>query len=221
MWKRLLSVFVVLFVSAGCATPRAAPPPVVPEEAPPPLPPFPSALAWTARPDVRVLTDEGETWIRNPFTRLNVLHVDTIGLRVRCLYCIPAIEGSLAREDVVYQASSPTAAARATLADFALAIRDAAERRDQGALHAVMPGDFTFSFGGGGGANSAFIRWQWEGFRSLDNLPPLLDRGLATQDSVIWVAPSVFLSDAEYHGLRSGFRRNRAGEWEWIFLVGG
>jgi hypothetical protein len=222
MPKSLSSVRVVfvLLVCASCAPPRAAAPPAsATHEAPPP--PFPSALAWTARPDVRVVTDEGETRVPHAFTRLNVLHADTIGVRVRCLYCIPALEGSLAREDVVHEALTPGAASHGTLAEFALAVRHAAEHRDLRALQGVMSSDFTFSFGGGGGPGSALIRWQWEGFRSLDHLPPLLDRGLATRDSVIWVAPPAFLSDPEYHGLRTGFRRNGAGQWEWIFLVSG
>jgi hypothetical protein len=221
MSNRSLPVLLLLAIAGACAPPPPPPVAVVAEEAPPPLPPFPSVLAWTARGDVRLLSDEGEIRIEHPFTRLNVLHVDSIGVRVRCLYCIPAFDGSLAREDVVHEPVAPIEAAGGTLAGFVLAVRDAVERRDQTALYAVMSSDFTSSLGGGGGASSAFIRWQWEGFRLLNNLPPLLDRGLATQDSVVWVAPPAFLTDPEYHGPRTGFRRNPAGRWEWVFLVTG
>jgi hypothetical protein len=101
-----------------------------------------------------------------------------------------------------------------------LAIRAAAGERDEQALRPVMSRDFNFSFEGGGGAIDAFQRWAWEGFGALDNLPPLLDRGVTTRDSVIWTAPPTFLTDPDYQGLRAGFRRARDGQWEWIYLIG-
>jgi hypothetical protein len=79
---------------------------------------------------------------------------------------------------------------------------------------------FTFSFGGGGGPANAFNRWRFEGFRTLDQLAPLLDRGLATFDGEIWSAPPEFVTQDGYMGLRAGFRRVD-GRWQWIYLVAG
>jgi hypothetical protein len=221
--RRAVCTLLLALLTGACGVSRApvvveAPPP---EPEPPAVPPFPYALAWTARAEVPVRTDAGEARVRNVFTRLNVVAVDTPGLRVHCLYCIPALEGWVDREDVVYEPLPPREAARRRLAEFALAVRAAAERRDRAALTAVMSPDFTFSFGGGGGPHDAFTRWEWEGFRSFDNLVPLLDRGLVTRDSVVWSAPPAFGADTEYHGLRTGFRRTADGAWQWIFLVRG
>jgi hypothetical protein len=226
MKPKAFFVVLLLIVPAwmsACGALRGAPvaaEPLPAAEAPPPIPPFPHALAWTARADIAILTDEGERRIPHLFTRLNVLYPDTLGVRVQCLYCIPSLEGTVAREDVVYEALAPRVAAQHGLAELALAIRTAASERDEAALRPVMARDFSFSFEGGGGAVDAFQRWTWEGFGALDNLPPLLDRGLTTRDSVIWTAPPVFLTDPEYHGLRAGFRRTREGHWEWIYLIG-
>jgi hypothetical protein len=210
----------VLLALGACGGPRTAVAPE-PEPAPGLVPEFPHPLAWTNRPHVPIRTDAAAEAVPLPFTRLNVLGVDTLGLRVRCLYCIPAVEGWVARDAVVAEAAPPRVAAAAGLAEFVLAVREAAGRRDEAALHPVMATDFTFSLEGGGGPGNAFRRWEFQGFRALDNLPPLLDRGLATRDSVIWAAPPAFVTDPEYRGPRAGFRRNAQGRWEWIFLVGG
>jgi hypothetical protein len=208
----------------GCAAPRAAavsvneaPPPV---EEPEPLPDYPF-FVWTAREDVPLRTESGEARIPHLFTRLNVLAADSLGVQVRCLYCIPTVDGWLAPQDIVFEATEPRVAAERSLAEFALAVREAVGRRDEAALQRVMPHDFTFTFDTGGSAPDAFQRWRFQGYRALDNLPPLLDRGLVTRDSVIWSAPPAFVADPGYHGLRAGFRRNPQGRWEWIYLVGG
>jgi hypothetical protein len=215
------AALVLVLLAGACALPARAPLRPEPGPEPPPTPEFPFAFAWTAQGGVAVHTDTGEVLIPKPFTRLNVLGVDSLGVLVRCLYCIPALEGRVQQDDIVHEALSPEAASRLGLAEFALAVREAASRRDQQALGPVMARDFTFGFEGGGGPVDAFHRWRFQGFRSLDNLPPLLDRGLATRDSVVWTAPPVFLTDPEYHGLRAGFRRGMHGRWEWIYLVGG
>lgn len=216
------SLLLLLVLAVACGGPRHAPalPDVAAAPEPAPVPPFPHALAWTARAGVPVQTPEAETSIPLTFTRLNVLGVDTLGLRVQCLYCVPAVEGWVSREDVVYEALPPAVAATRGLAEFALAVREAAGRRDEAALQPVMARDFTFSFEGGGGPIDAFRRWEFQGFRALDNLPPLLDRGLTTRDSILWSAPPAFVTDAEYRGLRAGFRRGPTGRWEWVYLVG-
>lgn len=210
---------VLLFALVACGARPAAVREPEPEVVEPPA--FSYAFAWTARADVSVFSDTGEIVVRNTFTRLNVLGVDTLGVRVRCLYCIPALEGTAAREDLVYEALPPDSAARLGLAEFALAVREAASQRDQDALSRVMSRDFTFSLDGGGGPLDAFNRWRFQGFRALDNLPPLLDRGLVTRDSTIWSAPPAFVTDVYYQGLRAGFRRGTQDRWEWIYLVGG
>lgn len=209
-------------VAAGCGAAGRAPAEALPEPAPPPAEPihFPYALAWTARADVPIRSESGEQRVEHPFTRLNVTAVDTLGVRVQCLYCIPAVDGWVRVGDLVYEPAAPAEVAAGELAEFVLAVRAAAEARDEAALRPVMSQRFTFSFEGGGGGVDAFRRWEWQGFRALDNLVPLLDRGLATRDSVIWTAPPAFLTDPGYHGLRAGFRRSPEGRWEWIYLVG-
>jgi hypothetical protein len=217
-----LLVVPLLACLAGCF-PRTAP--ALPEPVQEPeavVEPFPYAIAWTRGAERAIRPVEGELppqAVRDPFTRLNVLAVEPEGIRVRCLYCIPAVEGWIDRDDLVFEPLDPTEAAGRGLAEFVLAVRAAVERRDEAALGRVMSRDFTFSLQGGGGPIDAFRRWEFQGFRSLDNLPALLDRGIATRDSVIWVAPPSFLTDPGFQGLRAGFRENPAGRWEWIFLV--
>jgi hypothetical protein len=223
--RSLHPLALALFLVLGSAcTPRAAAPVLEPEIEPVVVEPFPYSLAWTARGGVTVRADESGTEdgsVRDPFTRVNVLAVDTPGIRIRCLYCIPSVDGWVDREDLVYEPTTPAEAAERGLTEFVLAVRAAAEQRDESALGRVMARDFTFSLSGGGGPVDAFRRWEFQGYRALDNLPALLDRGLATRDSIIWVAPPAFLSDPWYTGMRAGFRRSPAGRWEWIYLVGG
>jgi|GEM_PF-1077894 len=217
-----LLVLSLLVGLAGCF-PRPAPP--LPELEPgtgPAVEPFPYAIAWTraAERAIRPVADGSPPQaVRDPFTRLNVLAVEPEGIRVRCLYCIPSVEGLIDREDLVFEPLEPEAAADRGLAEFVLAVRAAVERRDEAALGRVMSRDFTFSLQGGGGPIDAFRRWEFQGFRAFDNLPALLDRGIATRDSVIWVAPPAFLTDPGFQGLRTGFRQNADGLWRWIFLI--
>lgn len=204
---------------AGCAPP---PPPPPPPPAPPPPPPyvFPYDTVWSATPGVELRSDSGSIVVPRPFTPLRVVEADSTALLVSCDDCEgTAREGRVGHSEVVFSAVLPEEAAREGLAEFALAVREAARRHDVAALRSVMVHDFTFSFLGVQGADPAIAAWESESFESLDRVPALLDRGLATQDSVLWVAPPDHLESLDYRGLRLGFRRSAGGRWEWVFLV--
>lgn len=207
---------------AACATP-AAPPPV---EAPPPemqpAPPlvFPHEYVWTRDVNTVLRTDSGDVVIPRMFTRLQVTGTDSLGLLVACPECPAHGAGWLDTARVVYAAAAPEAEAAGDLPRFLLAVRNAAVERDVAALRTVMDPEFTFSFGPAGGRLEALAAWQQEGFRSLDELPALLDRGVVSQESRIWVAPPEYLNDTNYLGPRAGFRRQE-GKWVWLFLVRG
>jgi hypothetical protein len=180
-------------------------------------------MAWTARAAVQIRTAAGQpTTVAHPFTRFDVLDVDSTGsiLLLRCARCAEPTEGWIRKEDLITEPLPLERAVEGSLAEFALALRQSAISRDLPALREVMYRDFTFSFGGGGGPADAFSRWRHEGYRSLEALPALLDHGLATDDGVLWAAPPAFLADEDFRGLRAGFRRveNR---WEWLYLVRG
>ncbi len=154
-----------------------------------------------------------------PFTALEVVEAEPERLFVRCGSC--GVEGvaEIAPAEVAYEALAPVEAAGESLGAFALAVREAARGRDLEALRPVMASDFTFSFVGVQSAELALAAWRVEGFAALDRVPELLDRGLVTRDSALWVAPSAHLDRLDYRGLRLGFRRAPAGRWEWVFLV--
>jgi hypothetical protein len=213
-----------LFVS-GCAS-RPAP---VPEELLPllepapveaPEPEFVYGVVWTAGENTPLRTEYGIATIAHPLTRLEVLAADSASVHVRCVRCPHPLEGWLDESAVVYEPTTPAEAAEGELAEFVLAVRKAALERDLAALRPIMFERFTFSFGGGGGPADAFNRWRFEGFRSLDRLPELIDRGVATHDGEVWTAPHDFVTGEEYYGLRAGFRRTE-GKWQWVYLVAG
>lgn len=211
----------LLVLAAAACGPRRAPEPVVPP--PPPPPPFPHALVWT-REAATVLEPDSAgvpaATVPHLFTRLEVLRSDSASLYVRCAVCTPVAEGWVPKEGVVFEAAAPAAAATGGLAEFLLAVRSAAAARDVPALRAVMSRDFTHSFRGGDGVVEAIGRWEQMGFRRLDRLPFLLDRGVGTRDRQIWAGPPAYLTDLNYRDLRAGFRRN-GDRWEWIFFVPG
>ena len=126
----------------------------------------------------------------------------------------------MARESVVYLPQDPAAAARLELADFALAVRDAANRRDVEALRGVMSRDFVHTLGPVElGVLETLAQWAREDYRQLDRLPFLLDRGIAAvPGTLVWAAPPEFAYQAGYGDLRAGFRRGADG-WEFVFLV--
>lgn len=206
-----------LLLLGGCA-----PPPPPPPAEPPQVPsPFVPAEAWTARPGVPLRAGNGLSWISHPLTRLEVLGPDSLGLAVRCATCPGAPAGTVARDDLLFSPLSPELAARASLAEFALAVRHAAARHDLDALRLVMVPGFSFSFVGPQGREDALRTWEWTRFQQLDSVPALLDRGLATRDSVLWAAPPEHFERLGYRGMRLGFRPGADGRWEWIFLIRG
>ena len=149
--------------------------------------------------------------------RLEVLGSDSAMLRVRCPVCIPAGEGLIPKAEVVWEEQAPSVAARGELAEFVVAVRAAAARRDVVALRPVISRRFVHSLAGGDGPLEATSTWEREGFRTLDPLPMLLDHGVLP-DGPLWVGPPEYLSDRSYRGLRTGFRRE-GDQWEWVFLV--
>ena len=205
----------------ACST-GGAPPPQWPWVAPPPVVQPPDSAVWTARADVPLRTDTAEIALPRAFSRLDVLGVDAAGLRVRCSSCDDPVVGWVAEQDVVFASADvplPAAAADGDLVGFLSALRSAAERRDIPALQAVMHPDFTFSFGAGGGRLEAAAAWQAQDFRPLDQLIAVLDRGVASTDEAIWVAPPEFATGSRYAGIRTGFRRANE-RWVWLFFVG-
>jgi hypothetical protein len=217
-FRRLLS-FLAAGAAVGCT---AAPPPAapVPETTPPaieeaveaPAPQLTHGVVWTAMANIAIRTEHGIAAISHPLTRLEVLEADSATLRIRCVRCEVPLEGWVERASVIYEPSTPAEAASGELAGFALALRKAALERNLAALHPVMYERFTFSFGGGGGPADAFTRWRFENFRTLDQLAPLLDRGLASFDGEIWSAPPEFATRVQaYMALREQ-ARSRVGQ---------
>lgn len=215
LWSPLAALSLAL---AACAAPR-------PREAPPPPPPpaeapFPYEAVWTRRPGTPLHADSARSdTVPHLFTRLQVLRADSALLYVRCAVCPRPAEGWVEKGAVVYEPTSPEAAARGEPAELLLSVRAAAERRDVQALRQVMSRHFTHSLGGADGIVEALASWEREGYRSLGRLPALLDRGVATRDGRIWAAPPEWAERPDYLGPRAGFRRE-GGRWEWIFLIG-
>jgi hypothetical protein len=224
--KAAIQLLVVAATSVmGCANapPPPPPPPEPVEVAPAPvIEPYPFTVIWTAVPDLAIATDAGDSLsISNLFTRLDVIGRDTVGLRVTCAVCEPLLEGYVGEEEVIATHLPPEIAAWGEFPEFLLSIRDAAARNDIAALRPVMTSTFVFSFTGIQTADAALAVWQAEGFRSLDEVPALLDRGVVTEDGRTWAAPPAFLEDTRYQGPRLGFRQRSDGRWEWLFLVRG
>jgi hypothetical protein len=169
---------------------------------------------------VQLRTDAGGATIPFVAMRLEVLRADSAELRVRCVHCAGVPEGWVPRGSVVHQPRTPVEAARLDLAEFVLAIRDAAARQDVQALRPVMARDFVHTLGPlEMGLLETFAAWEREQYRSLDRLPFLLDRGVATLPGTpVWAAPPEYAADLRFGDLRAGFRRGPSG-WEWIFLV--
>jgi hypothetical protein len=215
----------LLLVAVACApalSPRPGPDPGA-AETPPPLGSAPTATAWTVRSGVEFTTSDGGVHpIAAPFTAVQTLGRDSAGIVVRCgPPCPEPGEGRVAEGDLVFEALPPEVAAWGELGEFALAVREAAARRDVQALRGVMNPEFTHGFIGIQTPEIASLVWESEEFASLDRVPELLDRGLASLDGRIWSAPPEFVEDREYRGLRLGFRRRPDGRWEWIYLIQG
>jgi hypothetical protein len=226
---RRAAVLSLLCLLAACAAPArrpapAPPPPVAPPAVvpapPPPIVQFQSV--WTRDAGVQMRTDGGGVPLPYVFMQLEVLRADTTELRVRCVHCPGAPEGWVGRESVVHAPRSPREAAGLDLAEFVLAVRAAASARDVEALRPVMARDFVHTLGPiDMGLLETFAAWEREQYRTLDRVPFVLDRGVATVvGTPVWAAPPDYAADSRYAGLRTGFRRGPRG-WEWIFLVRG
>lgn len=214
--RRALEAVVLAGLGAACAPPPPPPPP-----APPPPPPpfeFPYDTVWSAEA-VALRADSGSVPLPRPFTPLEVVEADPDSLLVRCGACPGTPSGRIGASEAVFAPLRPEDAAGEGIAEFALAVREAARRHDLAALRPVMAPDFTFSFLGTQGAEQALAAWESERFAPLDGVAALLDRGLATRDGALWVAPPEHLDALDYRGERIGFRRTLAGRWEWVFLV--
>jgi len=203
---------------------RSAPPPP-PPPAPPPPPPVRVFAApdtvWTVRPGVALRMDSAEVGIARPLTRLDVVGADSLSLRVRCVYCgEQMVEGWVPRVDVISAVPPRDSLATGSVAAFALAVRQGAAQRDLVALWPLMSTDFAFTSLASYGRDRAQSSWISENFRSLDQLPGLLDAGL-TPLGDWWVAPPAFARSVGYRALRAGFHRTAEGKWEWVYLVQG
>lgn len=211
-----------LLVMSGCAPashPDPAPAPEPLSEPPPPLP----QVVWTGQPEVAVRRGGSAILLEQPFTRLDVAGRDSTGLLiVTCAYCEPLVSGMVSEEEVIWSPLTPNEAASRSLAEFALAVRDAAAWRRVADLVPVMASDFTFGFSAQRDRVITLTAWEWEGFRNLDQVPRLLDEGMVQIDDDFWVAPEEYANQPGYQGLRVGFRRSaESGRWEWLFLVRG
>lgn len=212
---------------AACAAPARGPVPAPPPSAapivavrpaPPPIVQFQSV--WTRDAGATLRTDAGTTVLPYTGMRLEVLRADTTDLRVRCVHCPGAAEGWVERARVLHAPHSPQAASRMELGEFVLAVRAAAALRDVDALRPVMARDFVHTLGPlEMGLLETFAAWEREQFRTVDRMPFVLDRGVATvAGTPVWAAPPEYATDPRFTDLRAGFRRG-AGGWEWIFLV--
>lgn len=222
------AVLIVCLLLAGCTRPPTrparVPPPAAPapaenpHAAPPPIVAFQSV--WTRDPALQLRSEAGGVLLPYAFMRLEVLRADTTDLLVRCVHCPGAPQGWIAREQVVHVVRAPADARGLDLAEFVLAVREAAARQDVQALRPVMPRDFVHSLGPlDMGLLETFAAWEREQYRTLDRLPFILDRGVAAVvGTPVWAAPPEFAASLGYRDLRAGFRRGPEG-WEWIFLV--
>lgn len=191
-----------------------------PAPAPPPAPPgFTAGEAWTREPGLVLRSDSAPTTLPYIFMRLQVLRVDSAGLLVRCLVCPGSPTGWVDSARVAYAPAPPHEAARLALADFALAVRDAAQRGDMNTLRALMARDFVHSLSGPEGVLEAIGAWQRHRTNDLRRLPFLLDRGIVSVPGTpVWAAPPEYATRPGFADLRAGFRRGPDG-WEWLFLV--
>jgi hypothetical protein len=220
-----------LCLLTACGGPARRPAPV----APPPLPP-PPVVADTAPPAPPQITVNQSVWTRDAgtflrgessgvrlpyiFMRLEVLRADTTDLLVRCVHCPGEPQGWVTRQNVVHWVRPPQETRKLDLADFVLTVRDAAARQDVETLRRAMSREFVHSLGPlEMGLLETFASWEREQYRTLDRLPFILDRGVATVPGTpVWAAPPEYAGSIGYRDLRAGFKRGTDG-WEWIFLV--
>lgn len=213
-----IAAALLLALTAACN--RTPPAPRIPPLAPfPVVAPAPSpAEVWSRQPGLLL---RGATPTRLPYLgmRMAVLQDAGDSLQVRCLVCPGAPVGWTDRVRVAWVALSPADARGGDLADFALAVREAARRRDFPALQAAMSRDFVHALDGREGVLASIADLQTRRAVDLARLPGLLDRGIAQVPGTrVWAAPPEFATVPNYADLRTGFMRGDAG-WEWTFLL--
>ena len=217
--KRAPHLAAALLLLAACASPPPPPPPIPPLE-PVPVSPAPAAPTevWTRQAGTLL---RGPTPTRLPYLgmRLAVLRDEGDSLQVRCLGCPGAPVGWTDRARVIWVAYSPTEARGGDLAEFVLAVREAARRRDVNALRPVMARTFVHALEGPEGVLASINALSGARAGDLARLPSLLDRGVvAVPDTRVWAAPPEFTTLRGYNDLRAGFTRGEDG-WEWAFLL--
>jgi hypothetical protein len=207
-----------LLLLASCGGPPPPPPIPALERAPVAPPPASPAEAWTREAGTLL---RGPVPVRLPHLGMRVAVLEDAGdsLRVRCVVCPGAPEGWTERTRVVWVAYSPAQARQHGLADFVLAIREAARRRDVAALEGGMSRDFIYSLAGREGARAAVQDLAGPRAADLARIPAILDRGLAAvPQTPVWAAPPEYATVRGYSDLRTGFVRGPDG-WEWTFLM--
>jgi hypothetical protein len=229
---RRVAVLILALLLSACGGPARRPAPAAPPPAPPPPPPPAQPLPPVAPPIVAnqsVWTRDAGTFLRGEtsgvrlpyiFMRLEVLRADTTDLLVRCVHCEGSPEGWVTRQSVVHWVRHPREVQKGDLAEFVLAVRDAAARQDLQTLRQTMSREFAHTLGPlEMGLLETFAAWEREQYRTLDRLPFILDRGVATVPGTpVWAAPPEYAATFQYRDVRAGFRRGPDG-WEWIFLV--
>lgn len=226
---RRFAVLILLALLAACGGPPPVrvppmvlpPPPAVIDTTPPPPPPIvANQSVWTRDANTLLRGESGGVRMPFIFMRLEVLRADSAELLVRCVHCPGAPEGWIARESVVHHVRPPEQVRKGDLAEFVLAVREAASQRNTDALRRAMSREFVHTLGPlEMGLLETFAAWEREGYRAVDRLPFILDRGVATVPGTpLWAAPPEYAAQLGYQDVRAGFRRGEEG-WEWIFLV--
>jgi hypothetical protein len=209
----------MLAMAACTPPPRPAPLPPPPPPAPPGPPPFTATEVWSAEPGLVLRGDSGSVTLPWAFMRLAVVRVDSTELLVRCMVCRGFPAGRVEKTRIVHEVRAPLEARQMGLADFALAVREAARRKDIEALRRVMARDFISTLEGPEGSGEAIAGWQGPRASELERMAALLDRGIvSTGGGGVWAAPPEFVNQRGYSDLRAGFRRGPNG-WEFAFLM--
>ena len=211
----------LFLVTAACAS---SPPPPGPP-AIPPLEPFPTVApiappveVWSREPGLLL---RGPVPTRLPYVGMRLAVVQDAGdsLQLRCLVCPGAPVGWADRGRVIWVPQSPADARAGDLAEFVLAVRTAAIRRDSAALRMAMARTFVHAHGGVEGVIPAVRDLLGPRSQNLARLPGLLDRGVAAVSGTrVWAAPPEYATTPNYPDLRAGFMRGEDG-WEWIFFL--
>jgi hypothetical protein len=151
--------------------------------------------------------------------RLAVVQDAGDSLQLRCLVCPGAPMGWADRGRVIWVPQAPADARSGDLAEFVLAVRTAAVRRDTAALRTAMSRTFVHAHGGVEGVIPAVRDLMGPRAHDLARLPGLLDRGVAAVPGTqVWAAPPEYATTPNYPDLRAGFMRGEDG-WEWVFLL--